>query len=128
MSSSSTLDAINAQLGCRLLRAPYDVKREIFNHLIPNNVHIFQNREEIEVSDCAGCPLVPRNRVSRFNRKERLPDGPTRDERWARRLRSSWGFHWKCEERMLEMKELPNGDKDGSCCTTDALMRTCKKL
>jgi hypothetical protein len=128
MSLSSTFDTVNSQLECQLLQAPYDIRREILNYLVPSSVHVFHTCGRLELSECVGCPQVSRYGVGEERQQGLLDNDPYRQERLARRLVSSWGPHWKCEEMMLQTRDIRNHDTDESCDTMGALMRTCKKL
>jgi hypothetical protein len=128
MSLSSVTDTIDSQLNCHLLQAPYDIRREILNYLIPSSVHVLHTCGRLELSECIGCPKVPRYGVFHDRQQGLLNDDPNRQERLARRLMSSWGPHWRCEETMQHTRDMSNDDIDGCFDTTNALMRTCKKL
>jgi hypothetical protein len=128
MSLSLAFDTVNPQLECQLLQAPYDIRREILNYLVPSSVHIFQNYGRLELSECFGCPQIPRYGVGEERQQGLLDDDPNRQERLARRLVSSWGTHWRCEEMMLRTRDIRNHGTDEVRDIMGALMRTCKKL
>ncbi|OCK78679.1 hypothetical protein K432DRAFT_252881, partial [Lepidopterella palustris CBS 459.81] len=87
--------SINPQLRSRLLLAPYDIRRAIYAHLIPNRVHVFLRGGKVHLSVCVASRQEDHD--DGFERKS-TPSGDSSDSIWARRLRSSWGPHWKCEE------------------------------
>ncbi|KAF2808828.1 uncharacterized protein BDZ99DRAFT_40471 [Mytilinidion resinicola] len=83
-----------SQLESRLLLAPYDIRRAIYVHLIPDRVHVVLREGKIHISAC-----VQQTPGFDYDGLERQVPGDDRDEPvYARRLRSWWGPHWKCEE------------------------------
>jgi hypothetical protein len=122
MSSSTTPEVVDAQLESYLLQAPYDIRHKILNYLVPSSIHVFQSHGVLKMSDCVGCPPEHRLDHGKERREGIPPDPETREQRWARRLMSSWDPHWKCEEAMLQTREHCDSSNAGSCCATDALM------
>jgi hypothetical protein len=119
---------IDPQLNSRLVQAPYDIRLEIFQYLIPQGIHVFLQGDVLRFSECVGCPPVDRwdSGQERKDTGGPVTEYKMREERWKRRLMSSWGPHWMCEESMLE-QEGSDGN-DTSCGPVDALLRTCKQL
>ncbi|KAH3950607.1 hypothetical protein HBH53_072160 [Parastagonospora nodorum] len=113
MSQSDGNGSIKPQTNSRLLQAPYDIQRQIFNYLLPRDVHVFMHEDILRISECVGCPEADEY----YSGLEREKD--VGYDVWARRLKSTWGRHWKCEETMREGKA--NIDMY-------VLLTTCKKL
>jgi hypothetical protein len=128
MSRVTNTSYVDSQLNSKLVQAPYDIRLQIFQHLIPDGIHVFFHGNALKVSQCIGCP--PADKVwSGEERKgdyDPAEDYKVRRQRWGRRLMSSWGPHWKCEELMMEEEE--NDDYSTSCGPVNALLRTCKQL
>jgi len=122
MRQSKSYTSFDPQLSSHLIRAPYDIRREILSYLIPNGIHLFNNAGHLRFSECVGC--IPADKL--FPGQERLEGLPAgdadkfvRERRYAQRLMSSWGPHWTCEE-LVRMKDMRSA--------VDALVRSCKKL
>ena len=86
--------SVDLQLGSRLFLAPYDIRRAIYVHLITNQVHVFLRQGKIHLSVC----VEPSPAGDHYGFERRTSGDLSSDTIWARRLRSSWGPHWKCEE------------------------------
>lgn len=113
-----------------LIHLPYDVSHLILKHLVPPGIHIFVHQSKLRVSDCFGADVRELDLIWHYGysepRQEGIVNASLREPpKWARRLMSSWGGHWKCEEAMLGEEGRGGG---GGCSTVDALMRTCKTL
>ncbi|KAF2826979.1 hypothetical protein CC86DRAFT_455561, partial [Ophiobolus disseminans] len=120
MSSSRDFDC-----GSKLLQIPYDVRREIYTHLVPLSVHIHIEASRRRLSPCVSSPVIPRTSPG-WERREGLPTENADWDfdhiaLWATRLQSSWGEHWKCEE---VASRIGGGDDSN----LEVLMRTCKKI
>ncbi|KAH4121626.1 hypothetical protein HBH64_165040 [Parastagonospora nodorum] len=98
MSQSDVNGSIDPQTNSRLLQAPYDIQCQIFNYLLPRDVHVFMHEDILRISECVGCPEADGYYPGLEREK-----GVGYDV-WARRLKSTWGPHWKCEETMREGK------------------------
>jgi len=84
------------------MQLPYDLQNLIYEYLVPSAIHIHAHGSKIIASACISPQAILENDTG-LERKEGLPSGdkPWNYEDthvWARRLRSSWGVHWKCEE------------------------------
>ena len=86
--------SVDLQLGSRLFLAPYDIRRAIYVHLITNQIHVFLRQGKIHLSVC----VEPSPAGDHYGFERRTSGDWSSDTIWARRLRSSWGPHWKCEE------------------------------
>jgi hypothetical protein len=128
MSRVTKTSYIDPQLNSKLVQAPYDIRLQIFQYLIPEGIHVFFRGDALKVSECIGCPPVDKvwsgkERKGEYDPAEKYQ---VREQRWRRRLMSSWGPHWMCEELMME-----NEGGDGyntSCGPVNALLRSCKQL
>jgi hypothetical protein len=58
MSLPLTQGYINTPLNSKLAQAPYDVRREIFDYIIPQGIHIFLHRGTLRASECYRCPVA----------------------------------------------------------------------
>jgi hypothetical protein len=119
--------SIDPQTNCRLLLAPYDIRRAIYLHLLPTRVHIsISQHSKLCLSSCLGTSLedaCPEDQALK-------PPWPSikencnpylaciRNPVWGRRLHSRWGPHWKCEEESEKLKSR----------TWLPLILVCKKL
>lgn len=109
----------------KLLNIPYDVRREIYNHLIPPSYHVYFEEGRRRLSPCVLSPVIP-PRVSGWERRHNFPESMQdwKDEQlalWARRLQSSWGEHWNCEE-------AAHGVNAKMASMAETLLQTCEKL
>lgn len=78
---------------------PLEVRRAIYSELIPKAVHVFFQRGKVAVSRCVepevgGCLTG----IERQPTEHESNDPDQSQWLWARRLNSSWGPHWRCEE------------------------------
>lgn len=93
----------------RLLEVPYDVRRQIYDYIVPSSVHIWCVGGVIRLFSCVPHPAAdPKDPGKEC--KEGLPLGEdewnnSHTEIWAARLQSSWGPHWKCEEKASELAQ-----------------------
>lgn len=93
----------NLQLGSRLFSAPLEIREAIYEYLVPDGVHVYLHRDNLRLSRC----VQPHLGDDLWGGERQEADSPYSgaatfsDPVWARRLRSSWGPHWKCEEKML---------------------------
>lgn len=103
-----------------LVQAPYNIRWEIFTHLV-GSLHLFQVEGKLWLSMCTGAMKIDEEYPGR-ERLEGLPSADvhkgTRNKRYLRRLLSTWGPHWRCEEYVME----------GGMSAPEALARTCKTL
>lgn len=77
---------------------PAEIRDAIYAYLVPNAVHVFMRECNAVISTCLE-PNIGAD-LSGWERKPdpRLDDRSDADAVWGRRLRSSWGPHWRCEE------------------------------
>ncbi|KAH8903810.1 hypothetical protein BR93DRAFT_930952 [Coniochaeta sp. PMI_546] len=83
------------------LSLPLEIRNAIYADLVPKAVHISLRHGRVSISTC----IEPK--IGRYQSGiERRPPGDHRSETlWARRLQSSWGPHWQCEEVAQMTKE-----------------------
>lgn len=130
----------NLQASSRLFFIPIEVRREIYLHLVNKpGVHIIRtDAGELRLSPCLdpgendrniGAERSPNSPGGFLNIAEILPTTYSgRQELWGRRLASSWGPHWECEELLI--RKGPGG---GRICetpwqTSEALLSTCQRM
>ncbi|KAH5155514.1 hypothetical protein HBI38_095170 [Parastagonospora nodorum] len=120
MASSNLNNIIDPQLDSKLVQAPYDILRQIFDHLTPHSqgTHILLRHGVLRIISCYGCQDI----ITPYE-CEADPRNQAKRERFTCAYMSAWGPHWKCEEMILESLG-PNDD----CGAFDVMMRTCKKL
>ncbi|KAH7071245.1 hypothetical protein BKA63DRAFT_474839 [Paraphoma chrysanthemicola] len=127
MSSGQRSINVDPQLNSRLAQAPYDIRREIFEYLIPQNTHVYLNHGKLRLCECLTYSQATDEQLGR-ERPTDLPGGKQnerlRDQAWARRLMSPWGPHSICEEALLDA-QISGRSPD---IAADALRRTCKLI
>ncbi|RYP70894.1 hypothetical protein DL771_005144 [Monosporascus sp. 5C6A] len=117
---------MDPQSQSRFFSMPIEIRQAIYAHIIPDSVHLFLQQDKVAVSACI--EPCPERDLSGLDRRS-TGDWRT-DAIMARRLRSSWGPHWKCEEVALGI-----GDSyDDKMCdvardvTMTAVLAVCKKM
>ncbi|RYP67238.1 hypothetical protein DL769_005815 [Monosporascus sp. CRB-8-3] len=117
---------MDPQSQSRFFPMPIEIRQAIYAHIIPSAVHLFLQQDKVAVSACIE-PCPERD----LSGMERRSTGDWRtDAIMARRLRSSWGPHWKCEEVALG---LGGSYADKMCdvarnVTMSAILAACKKM
>jgi hypothetical protein len=119
-----------SQLQGKFLQIPYDVRREIFTHLVPRTVHVHTERGQMRFADCVPTP-TPHATSPGLERTEGLPLTAATERKaehisiWTSRLLSSWGPHWKCEENVYgadhDMRKLTHS-------AVEILLRVCTTM
>ncbi|RYP90037.1 hypothetical protein DL770_003817 [Monosporascus sp. CRB-9-2] len=110
---------MDTQAQSRLFSLPVELRQAIYDHIIPYAVHLFQQDKNVTISACIE-PYPDRH----LSGRERYFAGDWRtDATMARRLRSSWGPHWNCEE---VARRTGVGHDDETTLT--AILATCKKM
>ena len=83
-----------------LLRLPTELRHEIYSYLLPSEVHVRLRDGNLCASACirGGSPF----RGHALSHDIRFTDETWQDRvsmsMYARRLQSTWGLHWSCEE------------------------------
>jgi hypothetical protein len=90
-----------------LLKIPYDVRRKIYDHIVPSSVHIWTTGGVTRLLSCVSSPPIDSKGPGK-ECQEGLPleEGTwdeSHTETWGARLQSSWGPHWKYEEKANEL-------------------------
>jgi hypothetical protein len=118
-----TSQTINPQLQSALLRAPLEIRREIYGHLI-TPPHLSVRDGKLQRVPCVGSLEIWQDHNNGWERR------PANDHdeglaTWGRRLASSWVPHWRCQEladgtREDDVKDVWNGQV--------ALSLVCKRI
>jgi hypothetical protein len=96
------------QLQSRFLKVPLEIRHEIYSYVLPAQFHLYLQDDKLWLSACLE-PDKNKSSSNSFQEPESYPyDGEERssvrfggpDDIWARRLASSWGPHWMCEENI----------------------------
>jgi hypothetical protein len=101
----SFMPNMDAQLGSRLLCAPLEIRRAIYAYLVPYGVHASMRGDNVFLSAC----IQPHPNNSLSGEERTIQRGWAMlcvDPRFSRRLRSSWGPHWECQE--IASRDHPN--------------------
>ncbi|KAF2731012.1 hypothetical protein EJ04DRAFT_514854 [Polyplosphaeria fusca] len=86
----------STQRQSRLLQLPAELQQAIFIDCIPNRIHICLQQDKLR---CFTCVLSATGDGENLDDSKREPgSGAHSNALWARRLASSWGSHWRCEE------------------------------
>ncbi|KAK2773105.1 hypothetical protein CKAH01_13649 [Colletotrichum kahawae] len=80
-----------------LLALPLEVRYQIYRTLWGTATHLFLLDGDLQIMECQGAD----------DSSHRYPADETEYEnpRWIRRVDSTWGCHWRCEERYLDGAE-----------------------
>ncbi|KAF2176893.1 hypothetical protein K469DRAFT_812277 [Zopfia rhizophila CBS 207.26] len=111
--------SINPQLKSKFFVSPAEIRRAIYVHFIPDQIHLFLHKKGLGLSACVqrdkdGHP----NCIERCSSTYPLTYPPASCSIYTLRLRSSWGSHWRCEESVKT---------DGNI-TAEALLLACKRM
>jgi hypothetical protein len=124
-------DSVHPQCTSALIQLPYDVRSAILDLLVPPAVHLHRHKGNIVASMCVSSDAIYRHDLG-SERKEGLEaedsNGYVDYENtciWARRLRSTWGPHWRCEERALRLESSRTASRVHTFCP---LLGVCRKL
>ncbi|KAF1995305.1 hypothetical protein P154DRAFT_445728 [Amniculicola lignicola CBS 123094] len=95
---------------CPLLRVPVEIRLNIYDYLIPDHsqFHVHLEQDGATLSKCVNPNPIFTNSSGDhlYTGRERRDRTSHTDHVWARRLRSAWGPHWKCEEQHCEILDL----------------------
>lgn len=112
-----------------LLNSPIEIRRAIYVHLIDTRgVHIVRTENgEFSLSACVGPDLY----AGHTGYERRTTNDAWSDPVWGRRLVSSWGPHWECEENALRVREEV-GEQQVQTRVVEihdgAILRVCKRM
>jgi hypothetical protein len=102
-------------LKSRLFSLPLEIRRQIYGCLLPHGVHAYLDRDNPRLSACnEPC-------ASGGDGHERRDEDEWRKNTivcpiWERRLQSTWGSHWRCEEMALDLLKNHDGVKATDIC------------
>jgi hypothetical protein len=117
----STAHGVNPQLQTKLFTSPLEIRQQIYSYLLPCGAHVYFRQNKLCISRC-----FDRGQERRFG-DERRVSGVTQtvcsDRVWHRRLRSTWGPHWECEELACGLE----GSRDIANEASLAFMQVCKR-
>jgi hypothetical protein len=111
------------------LRVPAEIRHNVYQALFPNQLHVYTQGDRILISACLETDQNVVRDSQPFNAF--LENSLLRHEiefhpdlvstaTWSRRLGSTWGTHWKCEENASGINS--NTQLDG------ALLLVCWKM
>jgi hypothetical protein len=123
-------DSVDPQCASALIQLPYDVRRVILDLLVPPAVHLHRHKGNIVASMCVSSNAIYNQDLGSERKEDLLPDEdgwiPYENNCiWARRLRSTWGPHWRCEERALRLNTRRTASRLLLFCP---LLGVCRKL
>ena len=98
-----------------LLSLPAELRNEIYLYLVPDRIHVRQEENIISLAACLTIEL-DENYEENFHSpaanilggSERRPSEGDIERVFMRRLQSTWGPHWKCEEAALSRDDVHN--------------------
>ncbi|KAF2002009.1 hypothetical protein P154DRAFT_521180 [Amniculicola lignicola CBS 123094] len=123
---------------CPLLRAPLDIRLNIYDYFLPDHgqFHVCLEQDKVVLAPCVNPDPKDKSPASQLPtdafRNSEIPTGNERgydkdmmticdNDVWARRLRSTWGPHWECEEKSREQ------DQEGMA-DANAILHVCRKM
>lgn len=114
---------MDEQLGSRFLSLPAELRRVVYQHLIPPSIHVFLSQQRrLTVSVCLKHPESPSfvegDRYQRGSARRLGANYHDTKPPWRRRIMSSWGAHWECEAA-IGANEL---------CGVGVLLSVCKTM
>ncbi|KAF2271291.1 uncharacterized protein EI97DRAFT_505084 [Westerdykella ornata] len=122
--------SVNSQGKSPLFSVAAEVRRAIYNYLIPEQLHLFTYRDDVRLSTCVkqkgddDPDCVPRNPLAHVSRSISDPEDPI----YVQRLRSSWGEHWRCEEAALTRDDINFRTVETGWFDQFVLFRVCKRM
>ena len=122
--------SVNSQWQSPLFSIAAEIRRSIYNYLIPEQLHLFTYRDDVRLSRCVkqegddDPDCIPRNHLAYVSRSFTEPEDPI----YVRRLRSSWGEHWRCDEAALSRGEINDRTVEKGWFDQLVLFRVCKQM
>ncbi|KAL5347959.1 hypothetical protein ACLOAV_007371 [Pseudogymnoascus australis] len=91
-----TDEHVHPQVQSKLLSVPVEIRQAIYAQIFHGQSHAFLWQGRIHLSEC----FQPNLGDGSHDGRERgtTAERGRGDLKWVRRLRSSWGAHWECEE------------------------------
>lgn len=90
-----------------LFNAPLEIRWKIYEELFGRATHLFLHDGKLHVMPCQGTDdvshRVPRDDANMSDTDDSIWTDPI----WIRRVESSWGCHWQCEETYLDGVQRP---------------------
>jgi hypothetical protein len=120
------LQSSNLPTTSKLFNAPIEIRRAIYVHLInTDGVHVVRTEQgKIRLSPCVEPDLD-----AGYTGFERHTTGDwSADAVWGRRLVSTWGPHWKCEEIALKREAERDEEYEAVWRNIGALLRVCRRM
>jgi hypothetical protein len=86
-----------------LLALPLELRQAIYSQLLPHGIHLSLRDKQPHLSVC----VQPDSNHGHWGQERCDAASRTRpysdpDPVWAKRLQSTWGPHWECEEMVRE--------------------------
>ncbi|OIW26320.1 hypothetical protein CONLIGDRAFT_683309 [Coniochaeta ligniaria NRRL 30616] len=111
----------------QLFRLPLEVRYAIYGYLVPNAIHVFVRQGKLALSPCGEPEVSGDMRHLGYERKpvedQSISCARSREDIWVRRLQSSWGPHWQCEEEAQGTAHEATRDE-----TTTTLLLVCRRM
>ena len=94
---------VTTRASISLLSLPLETRWEIYYYLTSSAVHIFLRDGTFFMSTCV---VSIKHDDQDLCGEERMTTGDVwTDTIWMRRIRSTWGSHWQCEELALRRRQ-----------------------
>jgi hypothetical protein len=126
MSTETALHTpVNLQQRSKFCSAPLEIRDAIYGYLMPRGVHAYLRQGIFHVFACVE-PYVDDGEIS-DDQDEETNVGALRylsDPTWVRRLQSSWGPHWRCEEVALGNDH----SHETASSTRTVMLQVCKTM
>ncbi|KAG5990027.1 hypothetical protein E4U43_004385 [Claviceps pusilla] len=130
MSVETERHLVDRQQQSPLVQLPAELARQIYAYIVPPQAHLYRDNATICAATCITPPSS--NDYYCFDRRSH---GDPSTAVWARRLRSSWGGHWRCEEVAKRLHpDAPNsrshghGQRQTQHDSAIALMASCRRM
>ncbi|KAF2789376.1 hypothetical protein K505DRAFT_284515 [Melanomma pulvis-pyrius CBS 109.77] len=120
--------SVDPQHECKFFVAPAEIRRAIYAHLIPDQIHLFLHEKRLRLSACMQRDKDDHPDCYNRRSKEAHPpnDRDVPDPNYPLRLRSSWGSHWRCEETAKRIREM--ACETNCTIAATALFLVCKRM
>ena len=114
------------QLESKLFNSPTAVRRAIYAHLVPEQLHINVDKGKFRLSKCVQQDGDDHPDCDKRRSHGHANTGCLIDVDFLPRLQSSWGPHWRCEELVSQDREKHG--ETGRGVPVMALFLTCKRM
>lgn len=142
-----TTTEMDAQSQSPFFRLALELRQVIYSHLLPDAIDVFMQDDKVITSAC----VMPEQTWDldgserrtaqdsledfRWIQERQITKPLPKDHTWARRVRSTWGPHWRCEEVAqgveIEPCYQPEPDLDYKTKqykTARSMARACKRM